>query len=492
MNGNLFQLTLFFATIATLFSMSSCEKESTDETNIQVSGIEFIPNYFEKEGKIVGIDADIASKALTNAGIPYNMNRSDTWQRAYDSTRIGPNRAHVTMAYTPERTDQFKWAGPTSLGLYGIVENGNSGFEYPLPIEECKKLPQIAVVRDWMETTTLEDLGFENLVYFDTYNEALDAFLNGDVRFIASDFYHMVSTLPSGYFSEHLTAVTRYRTVYYYIAFSKDVSDQLVNKVQHAIENMIKGQSFVSVVKKYIPLMPADYIPGTIQLYSERSPPFSYVSGTEPNRSIEGSAVDIVNEIQTRIGHVNRINMSLWTDAYSLVQYLPNSALFRTTRTPEREAKFQWVGPISTSRTYFYTLASSGLTIETLEQAKNLQSISTPNGWFTHEFLENNNFQNIVATARTPLEAFTQLIQGEVQAFLMSDIDVMWHAAANNIPMSDLTRHMEALNLKDYIAFSLSTPASTVQQWQDHLNSMKSDGTFETIWNTWFEGVEMP
>ncbi|HKL92216.1 MAG TPA: hypothetical protein VJ871_02950 [Bacteroidales bacterium] len=51
MNGNLFQLTLFFATIATLFSMSSCEKESTDETNIQVSGIEFIPNYFEKEGK---------------------------------------------------------------------------------------------------------------------------------------------------------------------------------------------------------------------------------------------------------------------------------------------------------------------------------------------------------------------------------------------------------------------------------------------------------
>lgn len=98
------------------------------------------------------------------------------------------------MAYTPERTDQFKWVGPTSLGLYGIVENGNSGFEYPLPIEECK-----------------------------------DAFLNGDVRFIASDFYHMVSTLPSGYFSEYLTAVTRYRTVYYYIAFSKDVSDQLVN-----------------------------------------------------------------------------------------------------------------------------------------------------------------------------------------------------------------------------------------------------------------------
>jgi polar amino acid transport system substrate-binding protein len=51
---------------------------------------------------------------------------------------------------------------------------------------------------------------------------------------------------------------------------------------------------------------------------------------------------------------------------------------------------------------------------------------------------------------------------------------------------------MEALNFKDYIAFSLSTPASTVQQWQSQLDAMKTDGTFETIWNEWFEGVPMP
>lgn len=343
-----------------------------------------------------------------------------------------------------------------------------------------------------METTTLEELGFENLVYYDTYNEALDAFLNGDIRFMATDFYHMVSTLPSGFFSEHLTAVTRYRTVYYYIAFSKDVSDELVNKVQYAIENMIKDQSLVSIVNKYLPLMPADYIPGTIQLYSERSPPYSYVTHQDTLRKVEGSAVDIVNEIQARIGHVNKINMSLWTDAYAVVQYLPNSALFTTARTPEREHLFQWVGPISTSRTYFYTLAASGLTIETLEQAKGLQSIATPEGWFTHDFLINNNFQNCVATARTSMEAFDQLLNGEVQALLMTDLDVKWLAKISQVPLSHLSRQMEALNLKDYIAFSLSTPARTVQQWQNHLDAMKADGTFATIWNSWFDGVEMP
>lgn len=172
----------------------------------------------------------------------------------------------------------------------------------------------------------------------------------------------------------------------------------VVDRVQKAIENMIKNQSVVSIVNKYIPLMPSDYIPGTIQLYTEQSPPYSYNTGSDTTRKVEGSTVDIVNEIQSRTGHVNKINLSIWTDDYAVVQYLPNSALFTTTRTPERENKFQWVGPISSSRAYFYTLASSGLTINDIEQAKSIQSIATPNGWFTHDFLRSNNFQNIVST----------------------------------------------------------------------------------------------
>ena len=492
MNNKLLLIYASFLMIAAFFILNSCTKDDLKIETIQVAGVEFKPNFFTQDGVIVGIDADIATNALQNAGFEFNMSMADSWPSAYDATLNGPNKALLTMAYTPERKDLFKWAGPTSQGIYGIVENGNSGFTYPLPIEECKLLPQIAVVKNWMETTTLEELGFENLVYYDSYNEALDAFENGEIKFIATDFYHLVSSFPSGYFSENFTAVTRYRTVYNYIAFSKDVSDEVVTNVQHAIETMIKDLSLVTIVKNYIPLMPADYIPGTIQLYSERSPPFSYVTGQEPNRKVEGSAVEIVNEIQTRNGHVNRINMSLWTDAYSVVQYLPNSALFTTARTPERENMFQWVGPISTSRTYFYTLAASGLTIETLEQAKSLQSIATPNGWFTHDFLINNNFQNIVATSRTSMEAFNQLIHGEAQALLMTDLDVKWLADMSGVPLSNLTQHMQALNFKDYIAFSLSTPTSTVQQWQNHLNNMKTDGTFENIWNKWFDGVQMP
>jgi len=419
---------LFTLLLAMLF-FTACEKEDDiiEEETIQVSGIEFIPNFFIDNQEVVGIDADIAAEAMQNANIDMDLSMADTWQDAYDAILSGPNKALLTVAYTPERKDLFKWAGPTSQGMYGIFGNGEPDYIFPLRVEECKQFSSIAVARNWLETTTLENMGFTNLVY-------------------------------------------------YYIAFSKDVSDALVNSVQNSLETLIENQSTTAIVRKYISIMPDDYIAGTIQLFTEFSPPSSYSTGRNTSLEIQGSSVDIVNEIQSRTGYINSINLTLWNDAYAIVQYLPNSALFATARTAERENMFQWVGPISPNKTYFYTLSTSGLSIETLEQAKALQSIGTPNGWFSHDFLINNNFQNIDATSLTTSEAFNQLINGEVQALLLPDTDVKWLADINEVSMSDLTQHIKALDFDSYIAFSLNTPASTVQQWQDQLDAMKADG----------------
>lgn len=485
------KIRILFMLLLTVLFFTACQEKDEEET-IEVSGIEFAPNFFLDNDAIVGIDADVATEAMQNAGVDMELSMADTWQEGYNAALTGPNKVLLTVAYTPERKDLFKWAGPTSQGMYGIFEHGNSGYEFPLPIEECKLLPPIAVVKDWLETTALEDLGFTNLVYYDTYSDALDAFMNHEIEFIASDFFHLTFSVPAGYFVPNISSVTRYRTVYYYMAFSPDVSDVVVDNVQDAIETLIKDERTTEILWDYLYLMPTDYIPGTIQLFTENAPPQNYSAGHDTSRTVEGSSIDIVNEIQARTGYTNTINLSLWNDAYEIVQYLPNSAIFSTARTPEREDMFQWVGPISSNRTYFYTLANSGLTIETLEQAKELQSIATPNGWYTHDFLINNNFQNIVATALTSQEAFDQLINGEVQAILLPDYDVQWLASTNEVPITDLTQHMKALDFDSYIAFSLSTPSSTVQEWQNYLDDMKADGTFETIWDKWYDGIPMP
>jgi polar amino acid transport system substrate-binding protein len=478
------------------FSVVGCMDYSSsplpDMVTIRAAGVEFSPNCFTDNGEIRGIDVDIARIALQNIGVKMEMGITESWIDAYNATLAGPKRALLTIAYSAERKDSFKWAGPTSQGMYGIFTKLDDASLYPLSIEKSKELEPIAVVKDWLETTTLENLGFTNLRYYDTYSDALSAFMNNEVKYISSDFFHLIKRLPAGYFLDNISTVTRYRTVFYYIAFSKDVDDSVVEYCQRSIETMIKNQTTNAIVNRYFQQMPADYIPSAVQLFTEDAQPYQYNTGVSLDRKVEGSSVEIVNEIQTRLGYVNKINLTTWTDAYVQPQYLPNSAVFTTARTPERESMFQWVGPISSNRTYFYTLASEGINIATLDQAKGLASIATPKNWYTHDFLISHNFENIVATSITSKEAFDQLVSGEVKALLLTDVDVKWLADKSGVELTELTQNMLALDFDGYIAFSLNTPESLVQQWQTKLDEMKTDGKFEAIWNKWYEGIEMP
>lgn len=486
----LFFCSLFIVSL--LLVISGCKNEDNEKTVIRVSGIDFTPNCYVDSGEVVGVDVDIAATAMQHAGIKMEVSLAESWDAAYNATISGPNRALVTVGYSADRKDLFKWAGPTSQGMYYIFAKRKTGIGLLNSIDASKEIESIAVVRNWLETTTLENLGFQNLVYFNSYNDALNAFMNDQVKSIASDIGHLIKKLPAGYYAQEVEPLTRYLTVFYYIAFSKDVDDVVVQKCQTAIENMIKDRSTLSIMKNYLSVVTSQYIPGTIQLFTEVSPPFNYYSGSGASLKTEGSSTEIINEIQRRIGFVDKINITTWTDAYATALYLPNCALFSTARNEARENLFQWVGPISVQRACFYTLTSSGITILTLEQAKALKSIATPKDWHTHNFLKDNNFQNIVATSITPADAFEQLLHGEVEALFLSDVAVKWLVNSTNTPSSSIKEQMEAYSYKNYIAFSLTTPPSLVQKWQSTLDAMKSDGKFAEIWNKWFDGIQMP
>lgn len=475
-----------------LIANYGCVKDQIDDRTIDLSCIEFTPNCFMESGKIVGYDVDIATKAIEDAGMKVNVNLSNSWDDSYSATLKGPRRAHLTVGYSAARKDLFKWAGPTSQGIYYIFAKKKYGLGVINNIEASKSIQSIAVVRNWLETTILEELGFTNLIYFNSYDEALNALKNDVVVSIASDIYHLIKILPSGYYQQEIEAVTRYHTVFYYIAFSKDIEDSFVEKCQANINKMIESNNTLKIMQNYFATITSQYIPGTIQIFTEVAPPYNYFSGSGVSLKIEGSSTEIVNEIQRRNGFVNKINISTWTDCYATVQYLPNTALYSLARTPEREKMFQWVGPIASLRTCFYTLTNSGIKIENVAQAKALTSIGTVKGWYTHDYLRDNNFNNVVVTALTPIEAFDQLIKGEVQALLIADTKVKWMANNAGIASSAITEHIEVMNDKVSIAFSLNTPASVIQKWQNNLDAMRADGTFKTIWDKWYNGVPMP
>lgn len=472
-------------------SLWGCSGDSGGtSTPLVIAGIEMLPHSYRENGKIVGLDVDVSAQVAGNAGVDYRLEIEDiSFTELYNKTKAGPNRAIIGINYAESRKNDFKWVGPISKSEFHIFTKKGSGFG--LGQAAAKNIPSIAAVPGWLETTTLENQGFTNLTYFDTYEQAFAAFINGDVKAIATDLMQLAYTIRGKYsITATFDTIYSYKSAFYYIAISKDVDDRVISSMQSSLDDLVKNGRVYEILKKYFPTAPKFMSPDTLQLFSEYSPPVNYYTGPLNNYQVAGSSVEIVNEIQKRLGgYASNIFMTSWFDGYATVQELPNSALFTTARTPERENLFQWVGPIATMTPGFFTLTAAHITADTLEKAKALK-VTTPTQWYTHDYLKSNGFGTIL-TSFYPADSFAQLLKGEADAIYIDAEAIDWLCKESGITRDTLSKlPVETPQRQGYIAFSLNTPKTTVDQWQKALDAIKVEGLFDIILLGWDSTLE--
>jgi len=103
-----------------------------------------------------------------------------------------------------------------------------------------------------------------------------------------------------------------------------------------------------------------------IALYTEDSPPLNM----QANGRIIGSSVEKVVQIFALAGLEQRLELLPWARAYQYALDKPEACVFSTTRTPEREALFKWIGPLARSAWMLYARKEEAVPLQTLEQAR--------------------------------------------------------------------------------------------------------------------------
>jgi len=81
------------------------------------------------------------------------------------------------------------------------------------------------------------------------------------------------------------------------------------------------------------------------KVYTEHSPPYNFLD----NGKVKGSSTRLLEELFAKSGHQffdNSIQLLPWARGYNKVLNETNSMIYSMVRSPEREALFQWVGPI--------------------------------------------------------------------------------------------------------------------------------------------------
>jgi polar amino acid transport system substrate-binding protein len=226
----------------------------------------------------------------------------------------------------------------------------------------------------------------------------------------------------------------------------------------------------------------------SLTIYTEISPPDQVLG---PSGELTGYFVEVVREIQKRAGNADPIEVVPWVRGYREIQTKPNIALFGMARTAERNALFEWVGPIRESTQDFYVRVDSPVAIKTLDDARKLPLIGVYKEDVRDLYLTRNGFTNLDRSLDETI-MFKKLMAGRIDALACSSEGYGEVAKLAGFKPEDVRKTMTFLKIQLNVAFSKGTSAAILKGWSSALESMKKDGTFERIFRKYYPNRPLP
>lgn len=236
-------------------------------------------------------------------------------------------------------------------------------------------------------------------------------------------------------------------------------------------------------------IVPASAQPPVVPLYitTEYSPPTSMQEGGK----VIGSATDKLREALARGAIAYSIDMQPWKRAYTAALTRPDACVYSTTRTPERERLFKWVGPTDEGEWVLLGRAGHQYKLQTLEDARALR-IGTYHGDARHEYLRSRGY--LVDPA--PNDMFNP------SKLMMKRID-LWAAGLRpgsavlelNGWSGKIVPVLVFNRVKLYLACNLAVPNVTIDKLNAALEAMGRDGSARRIerkYDGWTERTVLP
>lgn len=216
-----------------------------------------------------------------------------------------------------------------------------------------------------------------------------------------------------------------------------------------------------------------------LTLLTEFAPPASMLEGGNASGTgaVIGRSSDKVRELMQRTGIAYTMDIQPWKRAYTAALERPDTCVFATTRLPERDALFKWIGPIESADWVLLGRADRQFALRTLEDARKLR-IGTYNGDAREAFLRERGF----SVDSVPNDMINP------QKLLLGRID-LWAASMGRgsvmLEQNGWTgRIVPMLTFRQvdvYLACNRNLPDALVKRMNGAIEAMQHDGTMRKI-----------
>jgi polar amino acid transport system substrate-binding protein len=214
--------------------------------NIRILTEEYPPLQYTNESNVLdGYATNVVLATMKELNISKKIELLD-WDTAYQLILEKDNIALFSMMKNKEREDKFKWVGP--IGTLRIALYKNSFDDIKVASLEQAKKYKISAVRDYGYTENLLAQGFKNIVECDSEKEAMNKLLAKEVDlYLTSNITLDEIMKKEGVSFDAIEKTFDVSISQFYIAFSKNYSDNLIKRWQEAIQNAKQESSLLFI-----------------------------------------------------------------------------------------------------------------------------------------------------------------------------------------------------------------------------------------------------
>ena len=216
-----------------------------------------------------------------------------------------------------------------------------------------------------------------------------------------------------------------------------------------------------------------------LNIVTEEWAPYNYVE----NGSVKGVSVEVVQALARALQVPIDIRLLPSMRATVALDHQPRTMLITMLRTPEREARYKWIGPLGDSSIYFYKRKGSPLAIASLEDAKKVPLICARQAGLAVTRLREAGFTNLDASAFEGKVVYRKLLFGRCDLAISDSPLGVSHALRQlGFPPDALVQTpVKILSLPLFIACSKDIPDAEIARWQAALEALKASGALQGI-----------
>lgn len=253
--ADMFRRILLVIASASLLFVNGAQAQDRRDVGLVLLTENFPPYNMAKNGKnfaqdenINGIAVDIVREIFKRADISYSLTLRFPWERIYKLALDNPGYGVFVTARLPEREKLFKWVGP--IGPDDWIMLAKADNKISLDSLEQARQYRIGAYKGDAIAETLAKQGLNPIVVLRDQDNArklvngqIDLWATGDPagRYLARE--EGVSDLKT---------VLRFNSAELYLALNKNVPDDVVARLQAALDELRKEGAVDAIMARYL------------------------------------------------------------------------------------------------------------------------------------------------------------------------------------------------------------------------------------------------